>query len=92
MHLKLEKRASLHQIDANRMGIDLVLLQDDKGGDLASVRLSEQRRGGDGTLVDSVLAMYKEWTRGQSTTFLAPRPLISLPLSFVRKGSTAEAN
>ena len=62
-----QTRLRLDQIDANRMGIDLLLLQDDKGGDLASVKLSEQRRGGDETLVDSVLAMYKEWVRGNCT-------------------------
>ena len=58
------------------MGIDLVLLQDDKGGDLASVKLSEARRGSDPTLVDSVFAMYKEWTKGELTTASHALPLI----------------
>ena len=65
------------------MGIDLQLLQNDKGGDLESVKLSESRRGGDPLLVDSVLAMYKEWTRSELTPALLMLPLIILRRSIL---------
>ncbi|GAA5854441.1 hypothetical protein JCM8547_001823 [Rhodosporidiobolus lusitaniae] len=47
------------------MGIDLILLQDDKGGDLKSVIESQKKRGAPDELVTDVLAQYKEWTQTQ---------------------------
>ncbi|GAA6001438.1 hypothetical protein JCM10207_006667 [Rhodosporidiobolus poonsookiae] len=50
------------------MGIDLQLLQDDKGGDLKSVIASQQKRFAPETLVPEVLSEYKEWTKTQFET------------------------
>ncbi|GAA6028192.1 hypothetical protein JCM8097_006906 [Rhodosporidiobolus ruineniae] len=50
------------------MGIDLNLLQDDKGGDLKAVLESQKRRGAPDNLVPEVLAEYKEWTKTQFDT------------------------
>lgn len=47
------------------MGIDLQLLQADKGGDLAAVKLSQERRGASVELVDETLRLYKEWTKSE---------------------------
>lgn len=46
------------------MGIDLTLLQASKGGDLAAVRLSQERRFASTELVDNTLKLYTAWTRG----------------------------
>ncbi|PWN23116.1 serine-tRNA ligase [Microstroma glucosiphilum] len=43
--------------------IDLVLLQEDKGGDPKVVRDSQAKRGAPPEIVDQVLEMYKDWTR-----------------------------
>jgi seryl-tRNA synthetase len=48
------------------MGLDLLLLQDDKGGDLKSVIESQKRRFAPDTLVTEVLAEYKDWTKSAS--------------------------
>lgn len=45
------------------MGIDLLLLQDDKGGDLKSVIESQKKRNAPDELVAEVLAEYKDWTK-----------------------------
>ncbi|KAM0750130.1 seryl-tRNA synthetase [Meredithblackwellia eburnea MCA 4105] len=44
------------------MGIDLLLLQESKGGDIASVIASQKKRFASEELVNEVLAMYKAWT------------------------------
>lgn len=46
------------------MGIDLQLLQAEKGGDLQSVITSQQRRGDTSNLVNDVLQLYRDWTKG----------------------------
>jgi len=48
-----------------KMGIDLVLLQEDKGGDLKSVLASEKARFAPEGLVPEVLELYKAWTKGK---------------------------
>ncbi|ORY89252.1 hypothetical protein BCR35DRAFT_275684 [Leucosporidium creatinivorum] len=45
------------------MGIDLLLLQNDKGGDLESVVASQKKRFASEELVTEVLTEYKEWTK-----------------------------
>lgn len=45
------------------MGIDLQLLQNDKGGDFEGVCASQKKRFASEELVHEVLAMYKEWTK-----------------------------
>lgn len=47
------------------MGIDLLLLQNDKGGDLESVQASQKKRFASEELVTEVLTEYKEWTKGR---------------------------
>ncbi|GAA6047385.1 hypothetical protein JCM3770_001278 [Rhodotorula araucariae] len=47
------------------MGIDLQLLQNDKGGDFEGVCASQKKRFASEELVHDVLAMYKEWTSTQ---------------------------
>lgn len=47
------------------MGIDLLLLQDDKGGDLQSVLASQKKRFASEELVTETLSMYKEWTKSE---------------------------
>jgi len=47
------------------MGIDLLLLQEDKGGDLKSVLASEKARFAPEGLVPEVLELYKAWTKGK---------------------------
>lgn len=49
------------------MGIDLQLLQNDKGGDFEGVCASQKKRFASEELVHEVLAMYKEWTKSAST-------------------------
>lgn len=44
--------------------IDLILLQEEKGGDIKAVKESQRKRNASVELVDDVLTMYKEWTRG----------------------------
>lgn len=43
------------------MGIDLVLLQDDKGGNIESIRASQRLRFDSVELVDEVHTLYKKW-------------------------------
>ncbi|GAA5896011.1 hypothetical protein JCM6882_005585 [Rhodosporidiobolus microsporus] len=50
------------------MGIDIQLLQDDKGGDLKSVLESQKRRFASEELVNEVLAEYKQWVKTQFDT------------------------
>ncbi|CDR40791.1 RHTO0S05e07316g1_1 [Rhodotorula toruloides] len=50
------------------MGIDLQLLQNDKGGDFEGVCASQKKRFASEELVHEVLAMYKEWTKTQFDT------------------------
>jgi hypothetical protein len=47
------------------MGIDLLLLQEDKGGDLKSVLASEKALFAPEGLVPEVLELYKAWTKGK---------------------------
>lgn len=47
------------------MGIDLLLLQNDKGGDLESVIASQKKRFASEELVTEVLDMYKGWTKSE---------------------------
>jgi len=47
------------------MGIDLLLLQNDKGGDFEGVCASQKKRFAPEALAHDVLAMYKEWTKTQ---------------------------
>jgi len=48
------------------MGIDLLLLQNDKGGDFEGVCASQKKRFAPEALAHDVLAMYKEWTKSAS--------------------------
>ena len=48
------------------MGIDLQLLQDNKGGDIAGVIASQKKRNAPAELVEDVLSQYKEWVKSQS--------------------------
>ena len=48
-----------------KMGIDLILLQETKGGDLAAVKQSQARRFAPEGLVDEVLVLYRAWTVGE---------------------------
>lgn len=43
------------------MGIDLVLFQDDKGGNIESIRASQRLRFEPVELVDEVLVLYKKF-------------------------------
>ncbi|CAO1619616.1 unnamed protein product [Jaminaea pallidilutea] len=43
--------------------IDLVLLQEDKGGDPQLVKDSQAKRGADPKIVEEVLELYKEWVQ-----------------------------
>lgn len=45
------------------MGIDLQLLQNDKGGNFEGVCASQKKRFASEELVHDVLAQYKEWTK-----------------------------
>ncbi|GAA6062961.1 hypothetical protein JCM10212_005720 [Sporobolomyces blumeae] len=45
------------------MGIDLQLLQDNKGGDIAGVIASQKKRFAPEALVEDVLAQYQEWVK-----------------------------
>ncbi|GAA5983953.1 hypothetical protein JCM10908_005989 [Rhodotorula pacifica] len=47
------------------MGIDLQLLQNDKGGDFEGVCASQKKRFAPEELAHEVLALYKEWTKTQ---------------------------
>jgi seryl-tRNA synthetase len=47
------------------MGIDLQLLQDNKGGDIAGVIASQKKRCAPEALVEDVLSQYKEWVKSQ---------------------------
>jgi len=47
----------------------LLLLQEDKGGDLKSVLASEKARFAPEGLVPEVLELYKAWTKGKQTTW-----------------------
>jgi Seryl-tRNA synthetase N-terminal domain len=46
--------------------IDINLLRADKGGDVATVKESQRKRGGDAAvaLVDHVLSLDQEWIKG----------------------------
>lgn len=63
--------ASLRPLPAANMGIDLLLLQNDKGGDIDSVIASQKKRFASTELVTEVLNDYKDWVKGQcvSTSF-----------------------
>jgi len=52
------------------MGIDIQLLQDNKGGDLASVIASQKKRCAPEALVEDVLNQYKEWVKSTSLSRL----------------------
>ncbi|KAI5481752.1 serine-tRNA ligase [Pseudohyphozyma bogoriensis] len=45
------------------MGIDLLMLQEEKGGDLKGVIASQKKRFAPDSLVDDVLVMYKDWVK-----------------------------
>ncbi|PWN30257.1 serine-tRNA ligase [Jaminaea rosea] len=45
--------------------IDLILLQEEKGGDPQVVKDSQAKRGADPKIVDDVLALYKDWTSAE---------------------------
>ncbi|GAA5920593.1 hypothetical protein JCM1841_001459 [Sporobolomyces salmonicolor] len=45
------------------MGIDIQLLQDNKGGDIAGVIASQKKRFAPETIVNEVLEQYKEWVK-----------------------------
>ena len=47
------------------MGIDVLMLQAEKGGDLAAVLASQKKRFASEELVNDVLALYKKWTAGE---------------------------
>ncbi|GAA5940428.1 hypothetical protein JCM3775_005089 [Rhodotorula graminis] len=47
------------------MGIDLLQLQNDKGGNFEAVAASQKKRNAPEELAHDVLAMYKEWTKTQ---------------------------
>lgn len=47
------------------MGIDLQLLQNDKGGDFEGVCASQKKRFAPEELAHEVLALYKEWTKSE---------------------------
>jgi seryl-tRNA synthetase len=49
------------------MGIDLQLLQNDKGGDFEGVCASQKKRFAPEELAHEVLALYKEWTKSEHT-------------------------
>ena len=49
------------------MGIDLQLLQNDKGGDFEGVCASQKKRFAPDELAHEVLALYKEWTKSERT-------------------------
>lgn len=48
------------------MGIDLQLLQNDKGGNFEAVCASQKKRFAPEELAHDVLALYKEWTKSES--------------------------
>jgi len=48
------------------MGIDLLQLQNDKGGNFEAVAASQKKRNAPEELAHDVLAMYKEWTKSAS--------------------------
>ncbi|CEQ39544.1 SPOSA6832_01093 [Sporobolomyces salmonicolor] len=47
------------------MGIDIQLLQDNKGGDIAGVIASQKKRFAPETIVNEVLEQYKEWVKSE---------------------------
>jgi seryl-tRNA synthetase len=51
------------------MGIDVLALIDEKGGDLAAVRASQAKRFAPAELVDDVLEMYKGWVKRESSSY-----------------------
>lgn len=52
------------------MGIDIQLLQAEKGGDLQSVIDSQKKRFASEELVIDTLALYKEWTKREWRLFI----------------------
>lgn len=48
------------------MGLDILLLQDDRGGNIESVRASQRLRFASVELVDEVLALHKASVAGES--------------------------
>lgn len=55
------------------MGIDLLLLQNDKGGDLESVIASQKKRFASEELVTEVLTEYKDWTKSEPAVLHSAR-------------------
>lgn len=49
----------------SRMGLDILLLQDDRGGNIESVRASQRLRFASVELVDEVLALHKASIAGE---------------------------
>jgi seryl-tRNA synthetase len=58
------------------MGIDLQLLQDNKGGDIAGVIASQKKRNAPAELVEDVLNQYKEWVKSQFRFFSSLLPFV----------------
>lgn len=54
-----------HTLNSSSMGIDILLLQEEKGGDLKSVLASEKARFAPEGLVPEVLELYRAWTKGK---------------------------
>lgn len=72
------------------MGIDLQLLQDNKGGDIAGVIASQKKRGAPEALVEDVLNQYKEWVKSESTPLaLACAPWLAAVESSYRERAAA---
>lgn len=47
------------------MGIDIQLLQAEKGGDINLVKASQKKRFASEALVDDTLSMYKDWVKSE---------------------------
>lgn len=55
------------------MGIDVQMLQAEKGGDIAAVLASQKKRFASEELVNEVLALYKKWVASASIFTLHSR-------------------
>ncbi|KAK4698242.1 hypothetical protein P7C70_g8038, partial [Phenoliferia sp. Uapishka_3] len=73
------------------MGIDLQMLQAEKGGDIAAVLASQKKRFASEELVNEVLALYTAWTKTDADAAFCSAARSRLPAQPAPKGRQRKA-